>query len=125
LKRLPHKPQGTTWGIPGGKRDEGESPYETVVREIQEETGIKMPENALGYFGEVYVRYPDMDYVFHIYEYRMQDFPEVEFNPKEHADYRWVTLQEALQMTLIPGEEECINLVYGVQDSDISNQDIG
>jgi mutator protein MutT len=121
LKRLPQKPQGNTWGIPGGKFDEGETAEETVIREIREETGINMKEQSLGYYGKYYVRYPNMDYVFHIFEYRSEDFPKVKFNPKEHADYRWVTLQEALQMTLIPGEEECISLVYGIDDANLKD----
>ena len=121
LKRLTHKPQGNTWGIPGGKFDEGENAQETVIREIQEETGIVMTEQSLGYFGKVYVRYSDMDYILHIFEYKAEDFPTVKFNPKEHADYRWVTLDEALQMTLIPGEEECISFAYGPQNSEISS----
>lgn len=120
LKRLPEKPQGTTWGIPGGKFDEGESPADTVIRETREETGIDMSDQSLDYYGKVYVRYPEMDYVFHIFEYKAEDFPQVKFNPKEHADYRWVTLEDALQMTLIPGEEECISLVYGVNSSTLN-----
>lgn len=120
LKRLPHKPQGTTWGIPGGKFDKGESPEQTVVRETHEETGIEMSDqSSLGYLGKVYIKYPEMDYVFHIFEYKAEDFPKVKLNPKEHADYRWVTIEEALQMTLIPGEEECINLVYGIDSSSL------
>ncbi len=120
LKRLPQKPQGNTWGIPGGKFDQGETASQTVIREIGEETGIKLSDQSLKYFGKTYVRYPDTDYIFHIFEYTLDDFPKVTFNPKEHADYRWVTLEDAMQMTLIPGEEECISAVYGIQNSDLS-----
>lgn len=119
LKRAENKPQGTTWGIPGGKKNKGETSDEAVIREIREETGIKISENLLSYHGKVYVRYPDMDYVFHMYEYQIENFPEVKFNPEEHEDFRWVALPDALeQLTLIPGEEECISLAYGIQNSD-------
>ena len=114
LKRLPWKPQGDTWGIPGGKFDPGETPQDTVIRETWEETGIAMPKEALSYFGKVFVRYPDMDYTLHMFEYKADDLPEVTFNPEEHADYKWVSLKEAMDLLpLIPGEEECIDLVYG------------
>ncbi|MBS0605116.1 MAG: NUDIX hydrolase [Verrucomicrobia bacterium] len=113
MKRLPYKPQGNTWGIPGGKFDKGETPQQTVIREIREETGIEMPTDELCYFGKVFVRYPEMDYTFHLFEYRTEDIPDVEYNPGEHAGYTWVTFEEALKLPLIPGEEECISLVYG------------
>jgi mutator protein MutT len=113
LKRLSTKPQGNTWGIPGGKFDPGETGAQTVTREIREETGIDIPEESVRYFGKYYIRYPEMDYIFHMFEYQLAELPDVQFSPKEHADYDWVTLEEALQMPLIPGEEECIDMVYG------------
>jgi len=117
MKRLPYKPQGNTWGIPGGKADSGESAQEAAIREIREETGIAIPEQAISDLGEVFVRYPEMDYTLHLFEYKADTLPRVTYNPKEHSDYKWVTLEEALQLPLIPGEEECINLVYGAMHS--------
>ncbi len=113
LKRLPTKPQGNTWGIPGGKFDPGETATQTVTREIREETGIEIPKESMDYYGKVFIRYPEMDYTFHMFVYEMDEMPDVKYNPQEHADYRWVSLEEALTMPLIPGEEECISLVYG------------
>jgi mutator protein MutT len=125
LKRLLNKPQGNTWAIPGGKSDRGESAEETVVREIREETGIEMQHRCLTYFGKVYISHSTGDFIFHIFEYNLVDFPQVKFNPKEHADYRWLTLEDALEMTLIPGEDELIKLAYGVQPSTSSSSNTG
>lgn len=36
------------WGIPKGKRDEGEDTFEAACREFEEETGLVLPE-GLGY----------------------------------------------------------------------------
>jgi len=115
LKRLPDKPQGNTWAIPAGKIDKGETAEETVIREIQEETGIEMQKQCLSYFGKVYISHSTGDLVFHVFEYNLLGSPQVKFNPGEHTDYRWVTLQESLEMSLIPGEDELIKLAYGVQ----------
>ncbi|TBU83281.1 NUDIX hydrolase [Pseudomonas daroniae] len=42
--------------LPGGKRDEGETPLQTLVRELHEELDLHLPETAftpLGHFSEV------------------------------------------------------------------------
>jgi mutator protein MutT len=115
LKRLSCKPQGNTWGIPGGKADKGETAEETVIREIREETGIEIEQQSLIYFGKVYLTHTTGNIVLHIFEYNIKAPEQIKFNPKEHADYRWTTLEEALEMTLIPGEPELIQMAYGTQ----------
>jgi 8-oxo-dGTP pyrophosphatase MutT (NUDIX family) len=35
------------WKFPGGKKDPGENPYQTAVREVEEETGIILTPDAL------------------------------------------------------------------------------
>ena len=40
------------WGIPGGMIEPGEEPAETVIREVYEETGLRViPERIAGVFG--------------------------------------------------------------------------
>lgn len=40
------KQQGRGWELPGGKREDDETPYETAVREVQEETGYVMETSS-------------------------------------------------------------------------------
>ncbi|WP_026697295.1 NUDIX hydrolase [Alkalicoccus chagannorensis] len=55
-----------TWGLPGGLMEPGESFRETVKRETEEETGLKLPEDDLHMFGtftgeRYYVEAPNGD----------------------------------------------------------------
>lgn len=52
------------WGIPGGGIDPGEEPADAIVREVWEETGVRViPERVVGVYGgpELMVRYPNGD----------------------------------------------------------------
>lgn len=115
LKHLPHKANGNAWGVPGGKMEKGESPYQCVIREVREETGMDVSGQPAEYFGEVYVRAPRGDFVYHIFALCLSEYPsEVIISSTEHEEYRWMTLKEALNLRLIPGEDECLELLYGV-----------
>lgn len=112
LKRLPNKSEGSTWGIPGGKCEKGEMAQEAMIREIREETKIELDRLPIKSFGKVYIRYPKGDFIYHMFECNFQEFPNVVIDLEEHSEYRWITLQEALELPLIPGEDECILLCY-------------
>lgn len=120
LKRLSHKKEGNTWGIPGGKCEPNETAMQGVVREFYEETNVELKDSSLKSFGKVYIRYPDVDFIYHMFEYQLHNYPEIVINLKEHSEYRWILLQEALKLPLIPGEDECIHLCYS--PSEIRNR---
>jgi 8-oxo-dGTP pyrophosphatase MutT (NUDIX family) len=44
---LLRQPPGTGWSIPGGLMDRGEQPIQCAARELAEETGIRVPVEAL------------------------------------------------------------------------------
>lgn len=111
MKRQPHKTDGSLWGIPGGRCEKGETAHQAVVREIKEETGIDLENESLTYIGKVYIRLPDIDFIYHMFAHKLQNIPaEIPIDPKEHTEYRWITLQESLKLPLIRGEAECIHL---------------
>ncbi len=112
LRRHPHKASGDKWGLPAGKADAGEEMKQAVLREVEEETGLKLPELQVGYFDSLYVRDGDFDIEWHMYSTKLNDLPEVQTNPDEHSEFTWVTPSEALQMNLIHDLPESIELFY-------------
>lgn len=40
-----------TWYVPGGKREEGESDYEALMREVKEELTVQLIPDTITYYG--------------------------------------------------------------------------
>lgn len=114
LHRQNHKPQGDTWGVPAGKVHTGETFPETMVRELSEETGITASAENLKYFGKVFVRYPEYDFMYHTFHLSLNKKPEVTIHADEHKDFAWVTPQKALAMNLMLDEDTCIKSFFKI-----------
>ncbi|MFA7245326.1 MAG: NUDIX hydrolase [Candidatus Magasanikbacteria bacterium] len=114
LHRQDHKPEGNTWGVPAGKVDEGEKILDTIVREIREETGLEIPSSKISYFGKVYVKFPNYDFVYHMFDTKLTIKPQITINNTEHKDYKWISISEALEMPLIQDLDDCIKLFYKI-----------
>ncbi len=112
LHRQDHKPEGDTWGVPAGKVDEGEKISETMLREIQEETSFELSSPQLSYFDKVYVKYPNYDFVYHIFHAKLDQKQKVTIRNEEHKDFKWISPQEAINMPLIQDLDACIKLFY-------------
>jgi len=112
LKRNINKLYGGTWALPAGKLDEGETSSCAIISEVFEETGISMQACDVQFLKTVYVRYPEYDFVYHMFKTELQNFPkDFELNKVEHDEFAWLTLQEGVNFNLIPGEYECIKLL--------------
>lgn len=98
-----NRSDGQGWSFAGGKIEEGETSAECAVRELFEEFGIQMlPHCALRYQGTVLSRAMisrKFSNVFSdIYFYMFGENPEVTLSKEEFTEYRWVDLDEFMQL---------------------------
>ncbi|PIS01610.1 MAG: hypothetical protein COT84_01685 [Chlamydiae bacterium CG10_big_fil_rev_8_21_14_0_10_35_9] len=108
LKRSPKSSFGNSWCLPGGKIDREETPLQGILREIKEEIGMSLDPKKLEVCNKLFVKRPDVEYVFHLYFYKSDIFSEVILN-EEHTKSLWVTHTQALTMPLILGGERIID----------------
>lgn len=116
LLRHDSKTEGNKWGAPAGKIDGNESEQQAILREVKEETGLDIGPTQLDYLTKVYVRYPEYDFVYHMFRTRipMEKEPRISLHANEHKDYRWVEPKDALCLDLVPGLDACIKMFYPV-----------
>lgn len=112
VKRSPGKDEGNTWCIPGGKLEKGETAQDAVLRELYEETGLSLTTLGLFYIGQLFVRKPHIDFIFHMFHFSMQSLPKDILLNKENEEFRWVTLEETKVLPLIIGGKECLDFIY-------------
>ncbi|MEX0933727.1 MAG: NUDIX hydrolase [Candidatus Paceibacterota bacterium] len=112
LHRHDHKSEGGRWGVPAGKIDEGEKEIEAMLREMKEETGYEFTSGNLKYITKVYVRYPEYDFVYHMFRTEVGEKQEVVLSKTEHRAHTWVSPVEALTLELVKDLDKCIEMCY-------------
>jgi 8-oxo-dGTP pyrophosphatase MutT (NUDIX family) len=95
LKRLPER--NVFWQPITGGLEEGETQIEALHREIREETGIKNLAKVIE--GLYYFEFsdPNMNKEY-VYGVEVSPTEKVVLDAREHSEYRWRRIQEALQL---------------------------
>jgi 8-oxo-dGTP diphosphatase len=114
LHRQDHKPEGNTWCLPGGKADKGEELIDAMMREMKEEISIDIPKPIILYLGNVFVKYPTYDFVYHMFKAKIKETSGIKINDSEHKDLRWLSPNDALKMDLIQDVDLCIKMIYNI-----------
>ena len=110
LKRAKTKMYEHIWQGVAGKIEKGEKSWETAKRELKEETGLKPNKMFI------------VDHVSKFYEQiddRINLVPVfgIEVNKQEvvlsdeHSEYKWVTIDEALDLLVWTGQKQAIKIV--------------
>ena len=101
-----------TYGIPGGRTDEGESLQKTVIRELAEETGLSVQEKDLQEF-------PNNQYTADIKRkdastnrYKMNIFVSKQFEgilkKTSESSPEWIKLDDLSTYNLLPNVKQAI-----------------
>lgn len=86
------------WSLPGGALEDKEDPVEGIKREIKEETGLEISE-IKPFSTRSYTHKEDFIVIIG-YECHISHQP-ITLN-WEHASYKWLTKEEALELNLSP-----------------------
>jgi len=109
-KRKENKSMGGFWEFPGGKIDPGETPEESLVRELKEEMDISIKVEK--YVGESIYDYGDI--VICLLGY-LASIENGDIILNDHDEYEWVTLENICKFKLAPAD---IPLVRMLQEGD-------
>ena len=102
LHRQDYKIHGGKWGQPAGKVDLSDIDiFDAMVRELSEETGLKINKENLLFYKTFFVSHTDRDFLYHYFILHLTRKPEILLSIKEHKDFSWKTPSEALKMSLI------------------------
>ena len=109
------------WGGVAGYVEELEDPYNTAVKEIQQEAGIGLDALELVRKGEPiefsdtydgrrydWIVYP---FLFHV---KAKQIVRIDW---EHEEYRWVTPSELKKFDTVPGLDEVVAQLLGTSDT--------
>lgn len=115
VRRVKDDYLGGMYELPGGGVDEGETVLEGAIRELAEETGLKVTKVTTGF--------KSLDYN-NSKELRVRQFNfvaqvaggEVKLDPKEHDDYKWVGRKDIANLPNTPEQSKILYSVPGLSD---------
>ncbi len=111
LKRNTGKYYEHLWQGVAGKIEKGETAWQAVIRELEEETGKKpVKVFAADHIASFYDARKDRIQMVPIFGIEV-DNSEVQLS-EEHSEYKWVSFEEALSLLTWKGQKEGLRTVH-------------
>ena len=111
LKRNVNKIYEHLWQGVAGKIEAGEKAWETAIRELKEETGLSPKRMFVAdHVSRFYETHGDRINLVPVFGIEV-DTAHVVLS-EEHSDYRWVDIEEALQLLIWRGQRTGIKVVH-------------
>jgi dATP pyrophosphohydrolase len=100
------------WQMVNGHVEPGEKGYQTALREIEEETGLK-PEMlwAAPNVNSFYSHENDYIMLLPVFAAKVNSMADVKIC-HEHSDYAWVSREKAKKMLAWPGQRQSVDLIF-------------
>lgn len=104
---FPHIAHPNEWGLPGGGMEKNETPKETFLRELKEETGLIAHDVLLLWSGSSTIRFlhktvDAQSYIF------LANVSSEDVVLTEGQNYAWLTLEDALKKPLVAKIRRCV-----------------
>ncbi len=94
------------WCLPGGRHEHSETDFETLRREVFEETGYLARENDCDYISTPEFRNDEVHFVMPTYLIKLNSDFNVILNADEHCDYTWVDINKYDDLEMLEGLKE-------------------
>jgi 8-oxo-dGTP diphosphatase len=98
-RRKPEKSQGGLWEFPGGKIEQGETPEESLKRELKEEMNIEV--EIYNYFGENIHHYEKISIRLIAYKCRLLSG---DFTLTDHDKIQWINYRDFEKYQFAPAD---------------------
>ena len=91
------------WDIPGGRIKRGDSVYDTLKRELYEETGLCVSIEELDFIGcqlsqiRIPTAFGDTGLIFLVYRCSLSTIAQISLS-NEHKEYKWVSKPDAAEI---------------------------
>lgn len=105
------EPETGKWSIPGGKVEDEEPAYLTAIRELEEETGIRVEKEQLRDLGALYIRKPYFVFTFHLFQVTLLERGANVRLSEEHTAYCWASRKELERLPLMASAKEVLTFI--------------
>jgi|LSQX01.2.fsa_nt_gb 8-oxo-dGTP diphosphatase len=113
-QRPSHKARALLWEFPGGKVEMGESHQQALIRECEEELGVRLQVGAL--YTQVSHEYPDIHVRLSLYHARVLGGS---LQRLEHAAFAWEKPENLMAYNFCPADTDIIStMAKGVKAPD-------